>query len=122
MNIYEIQARTPLLMQSLLTVWEASVRATHQFLSDGEIKQIKEYVPRALSGVTHLVVAEGEPGIPIAFMGIEHRRLEILFLSPSERGKGLGRQLLQLGIRDYGVTELTVNEQNSPHPPARTGL
>lgn len=112
MNIYEPQARTPALIERLLTVWEASVRATHQFLSDAEIKQIKEYVSQALSGVAQLVVAERDPGMPIAFMGIAHGRLEMLFLSPSERGKGLGRQLLQLGIRDYSVTELTVNEQN----------
>lgn len=112
MNIYEVQARTPFLVQNLLTVWEASVHATHRFLSDAEIKQIKEYVPQALGGVAHLVVAEREHGVPIAFMGIEHQRLEMLFLSPTERGKGLGRRLLQLGIQDYGVTELTVNEQN----------
>lgn len=112
MNIYEAQARTPFLVQNLLTVWEASVHATHRFLSDAEIKQIKKYVPQALGGVAHLVVAEREHGVPIAFMGIEHRRLEMLFLSPTERGRGLGRRLLQLGIQDYGVTELTVNEQN----------
>lgn len=112
MNIYEVQTRTPLLIQSLLTVWETSVRATHLFLSDTEINQIKEYVPQALSSVTHLIVAEREPGVPIAFMGVEHSRLEMLFLSPSERGKGLGKQLLQSGIEDYNVLELTVNEQN----------
>lgn len=112
MHIYEPQARTPALIEGLVTLWEASVRATHQFLSDAEVEKIKEYVPHALLGVAHLVVAEREPGIPVALMGIEHARLEMLFLSPSEQGKGLGRQLLQLGIRDYGVTELTVNEQN----------
>ena len=47
-----------------------------------------------------------------AFMGVEHNRLEMLFLSPSERGRGLGRQLLEYGMQDYGVLELTVNEQN----------
>ena len=112
MNVYEAQTRTPALIDGLLAVWEASVRATHHFLSGAEIKQIKEYVPHALGGVAHLVVAEQAPGVPIAFMGVEHERLEMLFLSPSERGKGLGRQLLQLGIQDYDVTELTVNEQN----------
>ena len=50
MNIYEVKTRTPLLLQSLLAVWEDSVRATHLFLSDGEVKRIKEYVPRALEG------------------------------------------------------------------------
>lgn len=52
MNIYEAQTRTPVLIQNLLMVWEKSVRATHLFLSDAEIKQIREYVPQALSGVS----------------------------------------------------------------------
>lgn len=112
MDVYEVQTRTPSLIQNLLTVWENSVRATHLFLSDAEIKQIKDYVPQALSGVTHLMIAERERNIPIAFMGVEHSRLEMLFVSPSERGRGLGRQLLQYGIQCCGVLELTVNEQN----------
>ena len=33
------------------------------------------------------------------------------FLS-AERGKGVGKQLLQYGIENYGIQELTVNEQN----------
>lgn len=112
MNIYEVQIRTPLLIQNLLMIWEKSVRATHQFLSDAEIRRIREYVPQALNGIAHLVVAEREPNVPIAFMGVEHNRLEMLFLTPSERGRGLGKQLLQSGIQDYGILELTVNEQN----------
>jgi len=59
-----------------------------------------------------LVVAEGERDVPVAFMGMEDGRLERLFLSPSERGKGLGRQLLRSADQDYNVLELTVNEQN----------
>ena len=31
---------------------------------------------------------------------------------PAERGAGLGRQLLEYGIRHYHLQELTVNEQN----------
>ena len=45
-------------------------------------------------------------------MGTENGRLEMLFLSPAERGAGLGRQLLEYGIRHYHLQELTVNEQN----------
>lgn len=48
----------------------------------------------------------------IAFMGIENQRLEMLFLLSAERGKGVGKQLLQYGIENYGIQELTVNEQN----------
>ena len=45
-------------------------------------------------------------------MGVENERLEMLFLSPEERGRGIGNQLLQYGIRHYGIQEVTVNEQN----------
>ncbi len=112
MNIFEVNERTPLLIEQLLAVWEASVRATHLFLSDAEINQIKEYVPQALNGVKHLIVAKMEDDEPVAFMGIENNRLEMLFIAPEERGHGLGRQLMQYGIENYGVSELTVNEQN----------
>lgn len=112
MKLYEVQIRTPHLMDDLLKVWEASVRATHLFLSDVEVKKIKTYVPQALAGVEHLIVAENELGQPTAFMGTEKNRLEMLFLAPSERGKGLGKQLIQYGIQNYGIQEVTVNEQN----------
>ncbi len=112
MKIYEVKERTKLLMEQLLKVWEDSVRATHHFLSEGEIEKIKGYVPQALDGVEHLIIAENNPGTPAAFMGIEDHRLEMLFLAPGERGKGLGKQLLLYGIQNYGVQELTVNEQN----------
>ena len=88
------------------------MRATHLFLSDGEIRQIKEYVPQALGGIEHLIIAEDVAGRPAAFMGIENRTLEMLFLSPEERGRGLGKRLLQYGIENYGIERLTVNEQN----------
>lgn len=45
-------------------------------------------------------------------MGTEQNRLETLFLSPAERGKGIGKQLVQYGIQQYGIQMVTVNEQN----------
>ena len=38
----ETKNRTADFINRLLTVWESSVRATHLFLSDSEIKKIKE--------------------------------------------------------------------------------
>lgn len=112
MNILEVKERTPELINRLLEVWESSVRATHLFLSDGEIKSIREYVPQALNGIAHLMIAEDETGHAVAFMGIEEGTLEMLFIAPEERGKGLGRRLLQYGIENYAVERLAVNEQN----------
>ena len=66
----------------------------------------------AIENVEYLIIAEKEFGEPVAFMGIDSNRLEMLFLSPEVRGKGLGKQLLQYGIETYNIQELTVNEQN----------
>lgn len=75
------------------------------------MKQIKSYVPQALQNVSHLIVA-GKADEWIGFMGTEQNRLETLFLSPAERGKGIGKQLVQYGIQQYGIQMVTVNEQN----------
>ena len=112
MRIYEAAERSEELVRELLGAWERSVRATHLFLSDGEVRSIREYVPQALLGVAHLLVAKDEAGAPAAFMGVEDGALEMLFIDPEERGKGLGRRLLRLGIESYGVRRLAVNEQN----------
>ena len=105
MKIIEMQHRTPQQIAQLVEVWESSVRATHHFLSDAEVEQIKQYVPQALTEVAHLFVAQqGEQ--PVGFMGIEKDSLEMLFLAPQARGKGLGKQLLQEGIA-RGVRRLT---------------
>ena len=112
MTIIETKRRTTTLINKLLEVWEDSVRATHLFLSNEEINNIKKYVPQAIKEVGHLIIIENERAIPIAFMGIEGTKLEMLFIKNSERGKGLGKKLLNYGIKNYDVDELVVNEQN----------
>lgn len=75
MKIFEVSDRTELLINKLLVIWEDSVKATHLFLSNEEMNKIKEYVPQALEEVTHLIIMENEDNIPVAFMGIEGKRI-----------------------------------------------
>jgi len=112
MEIAEVKERNLSLVEQLLTIWENSVKATHLFLSDNEIETIKKYVPEALSKISNLLIAQNENEVPVAFMGIENQKLEMLFISPEEREKGLGKKLLQYGIENYSINELAVNEQN----------
>lgn len=112
MKIVEVFDRTEILIKQLLLVWEDSVKATHTFLSDEEIEKIKEYIPQALKGISHLIIAIDENENPVAFMGIEENKLEMLFIKNNQRGKGLGKRLLNYGIEKYNVNELAVNEQN----------
>ena len=107
-----VKERTPRLIEALTAVWEHSVRATHHFLSEPEILRIRAYVSQAVGRVAQLVAAENQAGEPVGFMGVENGRLEMLFLAPEARGCGLGGRLLRCGIEQYGVREVTVNEQN----------
>ena len=107
-----IEDRADSLIEELLRVWESSVRATHLFLSEQAIENIKRYVPQALREIHNLLVAENEAGMPVAFAGVNGRKLEMLFVAAEERGRGIGKKLLQCAADAYAVNELTVNEQN----------
>lgn len=112
-SIFEAKNRTNLLVSKLLEAWEDSVKATHLFLSNKEINNIKSYVPRALVEGSHLIVVQNENNRPIGFMGIKDRKLEILFIKNDARRKGIGKQLLNYGIENYNFNEVVVNEQNT---------
>lgn len=112
MKIITIQDRKPILIKQLAQVWKASVKETHLFLSEGEINNIQKYIPQALADISNLIIVENDKGLPIAFMGIDGEKLQMLFISPQERGRGLGKKLLQHGIKEYSINELGVNEQN----------
>lgn len=112
MKITEIENRTDNLLAGLLELWEKSVRTTHLFLSESDIQNIKKYVPAALKNVGQLIIATDSQNKPLAFMGIENNFLEMLFVLPEERQKGIGSALLKYGIEKYGIDELSVNEQN----------
>lgn len=107
-----VSNRSPQLITQLVALWERSVLATHQFLTSAEVAAIRPEVPTGLRAIPTLLVARDATGAPVAFMGVAAGQLEMLFVDPVTRGQGIGRQLLQAGIADYGVTRLTVNEQN----------
>lgn len=107
-----VEERTVELIEQLTKLWEASVRATHHFLSEEDICEIRGFVPMALGGVRHLIIAEDESHAPVAFMGVENGMLEMLFVSPVYFNMGIGRMLVQYGISNHDIEEVTVNEQN----------
>ena len=87
MEIVEITDRSAALTDALLSVWESAVRATHLFLSEAEIRRIRGFVPQAIAAVERLTVAVDDDGAPVAFMGTENGRLEMLFVSDTARGR-----------------------------------
>lgn len=100
------------LITKLVEIWQRSVKVTHSFLSTSEIAEIRKFVPQALNDVPVLVVAF-DKSEPVGFMGIAGNKLEMLFLDPTVRRQGLGRQLVTYGFDHYAIDQVVVNEQNS---------
>lgn len=104
--------RNTSLIESLTKVWKDSVRASHHFLSEKDICRLEPYAKEALQAVETLVVIS-EAGEPIGFMGIELRKIEMLFLAPGHFGQGYGRQLAEKAFAEYDAIFVDVNEQNT---------
>ena len=100
-EIIDCTERPQSLIDALMDIWEKSVRATHSFLPESEILNIKEnFLPDALKNISHLIIVQDNDK-PAAFMGIEGQKLEMLFVTPEKRGKGIGKKLIEYGIKNF---------------------
>ena len=99
--------------EELARVWEASVRATHDFLPNSYIQLLKELVlTRYLDAV--MLICTRDPRQRITgFAGVAAGKVEMLFIDPAHRGQGLGKQLLRYALEHMNADTLDVNEQNS---------
>ena len=96
----------------VVDVWEASVRATHLFLTEADIQFFKPLVQEELPHVAQLACVRDGEGQVAGFIGVEHDKVEMLFVHPSWRGQGIGRQLMTYAVTTLGATLVDVNEQN----------
>lgn len=96
----------------LLALWEASVRATHHFLSEADIAELKPLILNQYFGLVELCCLRGGDGGIQAFMGTAGDRLEMLFVRPDRFRLGLGGRLVRHAVQRLGVREVDVNEQN----------
>lgn len=95
----------------LIGLWEASVRATHDFLLLKDVLFYKERLPLYLSAV-RLTAARDGSGRIVAFMGTHEANIEMLFVDPLFRGEGVGARLVRYAIAELHCNRVDVNEQN----------
>ena len=98
------------LLAPLLTVWESSVRATHDFLREGDVDFLHPYVEQGLREIPVLLCAMVEEQ-PVAFLGMAEDSIEMLFVHADFRYKGIGSTLMREAL-SLGALRVDVNEQN----------
>ncbi|MBC2121892.1 GNAT family N-acetyltransferase [Listeria marthii] len=96
--------------QTILTIWEKSVIATHDFLTAEDRQFYKEQIPGFLDHVELLLWFSGEE--IIGFSGTSERELDMLFLDPAFIGEGFGSQILGRLVGNKQINQVDVNEQN----------
>ncbi|RZZ87861.1 GNAT family N-acetyltransferase [Pseudoxanthomonas winnipegensis] len=99
---------------SLLGIWEQSVRASHDFLSEQDIQSLLPLVrDHALPGLEVWILCD-EASSPIGFMGLDDNKVEALFIAPTSFRRGGGKVMLEHARKLKGALKVDVNEQN-PH-------
>lgn len=105
------EQRSTMLIANILEIWEASVRASHRFLTEEDIRSLYPQAEEAILQIETLWVMQDGPR-PVGFMGVQERKIEMLFLHPDYFRKGLGKIFVELAFRDLNVEYVDVNEQN----------
>lgn len=100
-------------LDALTDLWETSVRATHDFLAPDEICFYRSLVRGGALSAVRLWVVRRPGGGFAAFAGVADGMLEMLFVAPDLRGRGLGRCLVEHAVARCGVRRVDVNEENT---------
>ena len=98
--------------QDVIRVWEDSVRATHDFLSDDDIEFLKPLILNEYLDAVTLAGVKDDAGMVIGFLGVAEGNIEMLFVDPKHRGKSVGSKLLEYAVNSLKATKVDVNEQN----------
>ena len=96
----------------LVDLWEASVRATHHFLTNSDIAYFRPLILNEFLDAVELRVFRTDDHKIAAFIGVANGNIEMLFVAPQHFGKGLGKALLLYAIQKMDADRVDVNEQN----------
>ncbi len=97
----------------IVDVWEASVRATHDFLTEEDISRLRPLVLNKYLDAVDVSCVKNCAGEIVGFIGILDDRIEMLFIDPVYRGKSLGKFLTLYAIEEAGAIKVDANEQNA---------
>ena len=95
----------------LIKVWEKSVRATHDFITEADIQHYKPLILDQYFDQLNLFCILDNKEIQ-GFIGLDGQLIQMLFIDPSVRGTGVGKTLVDFAVQTHGANMVDVNEQN----------
>ncbi|HET8945754.1 MAG TPA: GNAT family N-acetyltransferase, partial [Candidatus Polarisedimenticolia bacterium] len=112
-NVTTIRKAKPEDHETLLSLWQRSVTATHTFLTEADVAALLPAVrDQALPALDLWVLVDAD-GVLAGFLGLAGDKVEALFITPERLRRGHGRRLLDLARRlRPGPLSADVNEQN----------
>lgn len=96
----------------LAALWDRSVRASHHFLSEDAIRMLYPHVRDAYLPTFEVWVFDNPDGSPAGFIATGGTHVEMLFVEPSQRGQGIGRQRLDHVQALHECLSVDVDEHN----------
>jgi putative acetyltransferase len=109
----EIRRAIPTDREVLPDIWLRSVRATHTFVSEEDIRSMTPQVRAYLgSSEPEFWVVCDDSGVVRGFMGMSGSKMDSLFIAPEFQRRGAGRRLVLHAHALHGELTVDVNEQN----------
>lgn len=97
---------------TLLSIWEDSVKATHDFLSADELLKLKPIILNDYFNSIQLTGYKNTQDEILGFSGVLNKKIEMLFIASKSQGQGVGSQLCSYAIKTQKIQTVDVNEQN----------
>ena len=98
--------------RELIDIWESSVRATHDFLPEETIEELKPLILKHYFDAVELRSFRNERNKIVGFIGVADSNIEMLFVEPGHFGQKIGRRLTEFAIDNLNALKVDVNEQN----------
>lgn len=96
----------------VIAIWREAVEATHDFLTDEDLRGIDEEVRGFLPYIA-LWLAVDANDQAVGFMAMTGTNMDALFIAPDFSGMGVGRLLVEHALRQQPVITTDVNAQNT---------
>jgi ribosomal protein S18 acetylase RimI-like enzyme len=97
-------------IEAVAVLWHDTWQSSHDHLVPHALCEFrtKDYFRRRIDNERQTVRLSGAPGKPVGLCIVSRANLDMLFVAPSERGKGVGERLLadaEARMRESGVKE-----------------